>query len=167
VGQVGEEPAVALDDALERLGLLDRQVVLRPAPGARQVDMLDLVGAVILGAALEMGVADDAHGLQQRQRPVHGRGVDRGEAPLDPTGQVLGGDVPVRAEHLLEDHLALRGDPVPPLAEDGSDGGRLVHVDSVPPGRLQRRCRCRAREADLAGVPPRAEAERLMMPAGR
>jgi hypothetical protein len=133
VGQVGEEPAVALDDALERLGLLDRQVVLRPAPGARQVNVLDLVGAVILGAALEMGVADDADGLQQRQRPVHGRGVDRGEAPLDPTGQVLGSDVPVRAEHLLEDHVALRGDPVPPLAEDGSDGGHLVHVDSVPP----------------------------------
>ena len=158
---------MALDDALERLGLLDRQIVLRPAPGARQVDVLDLVGAVILGAALEMGVADYAHGLQQRQRPVHGRGVDRREAPLDPAGQVLGGDVPVRAEHFLEDHLPLRGDPVPSLAEDGSHGGRLVHVDSVPSVGLQRRCRCRAREPALAGAPPRAEARRLMMPAGR
>jgi hypothetical protein len=167
VGQVGEEPTVALDDALERLGLLDRQVVLRPAPGACQVDVFDLVGAVVFGAALEMGVADDAYGLQERQRPVHGRGVDRGEAPLDPTGQVLRRDVPVRPEHLLEDHLALGGDPVPPLAEDGSHGGRLVHVDSVPPVHCNGVAGAEHAEADQERAPPRPEAGRLMMPAGR
>jgi hypothetical protein len=61
VGQVGKEATVALDHALEVLRLLDRQVVLRAAPGARQVDVLDLVAAVVFGAALEMRVPDDAH----------------------------------------------------------------------------------------------------------
>jgi hypothetical protein len=120
------------DDLTEGFRLFHRQVVLRTAPRAGQVDVLDLVGAVVLGPSLEVSVPDHPDLLEHGQGPVHGRGVDRGEAPLDPTGQVLGGDVPVRAEHFLEDHLALRGDPVPPLAEDGSHGGRLVHVDSVP-----------------------------------
>jgi hypothetical protein len=127
VGQVRLEAAVASDHALQVLGLLDRQVVLGATPGAGQVDVLDLVAPVILRAPLQVGMADYADLLEHGQRPVHGRRVDRREPPLDPAGHVLGCDVPVGPQHLIEDGLPLRGDPVPPLPEHGHHAVRSIH----------------------------------------
>jgi hypothetical protein len=102
------------------------------------MDVLDLVGAVVLGPTLQMGVADHTDLLEHGQGAVHGRGVYGGEASLDPPGDVLWGDVSPGCQELLEDHLPLRGDPEAPLPEHGGHGGSLVHA----PRLLQSRCTC-------------------------
>jgi hypothetical protein len=127
VGQVREEAAVASDHAFQVLCFFDRQVVLGAAPGAGEMDVLDLVPPVVLCASFQVGVADHPDLLEHGQRPVHRGRVDRGEAPLDPTGHVLRRDVPVGPQHLIEDGFPLRGDPVPPLAEHGHHGVRSIH----------------------------------------
>jgi hypothetical protein len=158
---------MAADHALERLGLLQGQVVLGAAPRAGQVDMLDLVGAVVLGPGLEVGVANHADRLEERQRAVDGRRVDRGEPALDPTGDVQGRDVPLGAEDLLEDDLPLGGDAVAPFPEHGRHGPRLVHALSVS----ALACALQVRLARNRRRPLRAKVpsfgHRLMMPAGR
>jgi hypothetical protein len=125
------------DDLTEGFRLFHRQVVLRTAPRAGQVDVLDLVGAVVLGPSLEVSVPDHPDLLEHGQGPVHGRGVHRGEAPVDPAGHVLRGDVPVGAKHLLQDHLTLRGDPVASLSEHPRDHRGLVHDPQGSAGALQ------------------------------
>jgi hypothetical protein len=138
VGQVREEPPVLLDKAPEGLGLVQREVVLGPAAGAGQVDVLDLVGAVVLGSSLQVGVTDHPHLLEEVHGSIHGRGVDRRQPPLHPPGHVLGRDVTPRAEDLPQDGLALRRDAVPPHPQHGDDrGGLLVHSSRL----LQQRCR--------------------------
>jgi hypothetical protein len=129
---------VALDHLPERARFLHRQIVLCPAPRAGEVDVLDLVRAMVLGPTLQMGVADHPDLLEQGQGAIHGRGVHRREASLDPPGDVLWGDVPPGCQELLQDHLPLRGDPVAPLPEHRGHGGSLVHG----PRLLQSRCMC-------------------------
>jgi hypothetical protein len=130
VGEVGGEAAVATDHPLERGHLVGRQVVLGPTAGAREVDVPGILGAVILGPALEMGVAYHPDLLEHGQGPVHRRGVHGGEPPLDPAGDVLGGDVAVGAEHLTEDGLALGRDSVAALPQHRDHGPAPVHDDA-------------------------------------
>jgi hypothetical protein len=91
------------------------------------MDVLDLVGEVVLGPALQMGVADHPDLLEHGQGAVHRRCVHGRESSLDPAGDVLWGDVPSGCQELLQDHLPLRGDPVPPLSEHRGHGGSFVH----------------------------------------
>jgi hypothetical protein len=57
VGEVGLEAVVPFDQVDERVGLLDRQVVLGPAVGAGEVDVASLLGPVVLGAGLQVAWA--------------------------------------------------------------------------------------------------------------
>jgi hypothetical protein len=132
VGQVGEEPAVSLDHLPEADRLLHRQIVLGTAPGARQVDVFDLVRSVILGASLQVGVPHHPDLLQEGQGPVHRGRVHRGEAAVNPPGHVLRRDVPVGPEHLVHDGLPLGGDPVASLPQHGHHGGGTIHASRVP-----------------------------------
>jgi hypothetical protein len=155
------------DHAPQRFGFLQRQVVLSAAPGAGQMDVLDLVRAVVLGPSLQVGVADHADRLEEGQGSVDRGRVDGGEPALDPPGDVERRDVPLGAEDLLEDDLSLGCDPVAALPEHGGHGPGLVHG-------TQRIGRCNriagaARGQGWCGLPPKVPSagDRLMMPAGR
>lgn len=118
---------MTLDHLPEGSRLLHRQIVLGPAQGAGEMDVLDLTGEVVLGPTLQMGVADHPDLLEHGQGSVHGRGVHGRETSLDPPGDVLWGDVPPGCQELIQDHLPLRGDPVAPLPEHRGHGGGLIH----------------------------------------
>jgi hypothetical protein len=138
VGEVGREATVPADHPLQRGHLADRQVVLGPAPGAGEVHVAGILGAVILRAALQVGVPDHADLLEQRQGSVHRGRVHRGEAALDPPGHVLGGDVPVGPEDLREDGLALGRDAVAALPEHGHQGSNPVHEAQASASQVRR-----------------------------
>lgn len=59
-----------LDDLPEGLGLRQGQVVLGPASGAVEVDVVSLTGSVILGPALEVRVLHHPYLLEEAKRPV-------------------------------------------------------------------------------------------------
>jgi hypothetical protein len=141
VGQVRRETAVPADDPFQRGHLAGREIVLGPAPGAGEVDVAGVLGAVVLGPALEVGVLDHADVLEQGHGPVHRGSVHGGEPALDPAGHVLRGDVAVGAQDLREDGLALGRDPVAALPEYGHHRPdpvhtvRLLHRSCGGPGR--------------------------------
>jgi hypothetical protein len=127
---------VPADDPFQGGHLASREVVLGAAPGAGEVDVAGVLGAVVLGPALEVGVLDHADVLEQGQGPVHGGRVHRGQTALDPAGHVLRGDVAVCAQDLREDGLALGGDPVAALPEHGHHPPDRIHAARL----LHRRC---------------------------
>lgn len=130
MGEVGREPPVPADHPLQRGHLADRQVVLGAAPGAGEVDVAGILGAVVLGAALQVGVPDHPDLLEQREGPVHRGRVHRRQSSLDTAGHVLRGDVSVRPEDLRQDGLALGRDAVAALTEHGHHRSNPVHEPS-------------------------------------
>ena len=107
VREVGDEPVVTVDQVLQRLGLLQRQRVVAPAVAAREVDVLGLLGAVVLGPRLEVRVLQDAHLFQQSERAVDGGGVHPRHLALDLAGDGRGGDVALRPHDLGDDRAPL------------------------------------------------------------
>jgi hypothetical protein len=144
------------DHTPQRVGLLHRQVVLGAAPGAGQMDVLDLVGAVVLGPSLQVGVTDHADRLEEGQGSIDGGGVDGGEPALDPPGEVERCDVPFGAEDLLEDDLPLGRDPVAAFPEHGRHGAGLVHGPSVSDVATALQVRWRVRAVRLVSRCPRS-----------
>ena len=83
----------------ERVGFLERQGVIISARGAHQVDVFGLLGPVVLRAALEMRVLEDADLLEQRERAIDGgRVYARHLARIFPRDDG-GGDVPLGMEY--------------------------------------------------------------------
>ena len=107
--EVGLEPVMGADQGVEGVRLLERERVVAAAPVAREVHVRGLLGAVVFGAGLQVGVLEDPDLLQQRERPVHGGGVDARHLALDLAGDGRGGDVPGCPHHLGHDGPPLRG----------------------------------------------------------
>lgn len=100
------EAVVALDRAQERTELARRQLDHRFASLADEV-LVFFVGEVVDGASVsEVHVVDDVDLLERVERSVDGRDVDRREPAVDVGGEFVGGDVSLRGEHGLDDHLA-------------------------------------------------------------
>lgn len=91
------------------------------------MDVAGILGAVVLGAALQVGVPDYPDLLEQREGPVHRGRVHRRQSSLDPAGHVLWGDVSVRPEDLRQDGLALGRDAVAALTKHGHHRANPVH----------------------------------------
>ena len=89
----------------------ERQWIVAAARAAHEMDVLGLLGAVILRAALQVRVLKDADLLEQRERPIHGRGVHAGHLALDLPGDDGGRDVALRVHDGAHDGPALWGHP--------------------------------------------------------
>ncbi len=109
---------------------IDKRVVA-PAPVTGEMDVPRLVRPVVLRAGLEVGVLQDADLLQERERPVDGRGVDAGHLALHLPGDRGGGDMAGRPHHLGDDGTALgrHAEAAPPqeLHHVGEFDGSLCH----------------------------------------
>jgi CRP/FNR family cyclic AMP-dependent transcriptional regulator len=114
------------------------------------VDVSRLARVVVPRPVLDVGVTDHADLLEHRQGPVDRGRIDGGEAALHASGDLLGCDVPVRPEDLLQDGVALWGDPEASLPEHGSNGAGAVHARHLTATASQVR-----KERRAPGVPAR------------
>ena len=159
MGQVGREPVVADDQLLQALGLGHGERVLRPAPGASQVDVLAVGPAVILGPRLEMGVGKDAEVLQYTQGPIDGGGVHARDPLLNPPSDGRRADVAFGSHDLGHDGPALGSHPQAPGSEQlenriGRRGGHPASVSLCLAGAGPCRCDDR-RTPEASGPSPR------------
>ncbi len=117
VREIGFEAVVAADQLLEPAGLFERERVVLAAPSAREVHVLRVLGAVVLGPRLEVGVREHAELLEQGERAVDGRGVHPRHLALHRAGDRAGGDVALGLHHLRDDRVPLRGHTQAPRAK--------------------------------------------------
>ena len=128
---VGNEAVGAADLGLQRGDARAHELHHPAALGAHQV----VVALAVVDVLVEEPVAPQAYLAhqaavhQQVQVAVDGGAGDLLAALLETAQQLLGVDVAVAAEDLVEQDKALLGDPHPPLAEEGHEALLFSGVD--------------------------------------